>query len=79
MGDVVPFRDPTAPLEGAERDAAIASIRELLPPIVSAAFSVAFDETCRAAAGSRIGLDDAVRLFIEAVRAEVDTRAWDWD
>ena len=71
MSNVIPFRDPYVPVIGEARDKAIAVCQEAAAREVAKAISSAFSACLRACDGCRLGLDDAVRIFVGAVRAEV--------
>ena len=74
MGDVLLFRDRFAPLEGVEREAAVARFREILPAIVAATVNEGFSKACRAALDLRCELsaEEGTRMFIEAFRAQIE-------
>jgi hypothetical protein len=72
MSNVIPFRDPDAPLEGAERDAAIKAYREAAEAIAEHALSKAFSVLARLPNCRRLGCEDAYPLFVEAFRRELD-------
>ena len=69
---VIPFRDPNAPLEGAARETALADYQRILPEIVTHAIGEAFMASCRAAGCGGLGVEDALPLFVAAMRRELE-------
>jgi hypothetical protein len=71
MGSVIPFRDPDAPPEGAERRAAIKAYYKAAEAIAADAVARAFSAASRQPDCRRIDLNDAVPLFVAAFRREL--------
>ena len=69
---VIPFRDPDAPLEGEAREAALALFREGLKAIALQAVCEAFSAACEIPGCGKLSGGDAVSLFIEAMRRQLD-------
>jgi hypothetical protein len=77
MSNVISFPDPCgAALVGKARDKAMAIYREAAANHVEKAMSSAFSACCRISGTAGLGLDDAVYLFCQAVRAEVSKMDW---
>jgi hypothetical protein len=72
--NVIPFRSPDAPAEGAERLAAIrayrAACREVAAETVADAFSAA-SKAAKVPGVRSLGCDDALPLFVAAMRREL--------
>jgi hypothetical protein len=66
------FDDPDAPLEGAEREAAIQAYREAAAVIAAHAIGQAFGAISRMPGCGGLGCEDALPLFVEAFRRELD-------
>jgi hypothetical protein len=71
MGTVIAFRVPDAPLEGAERHAAIAAYWKAAEAIAADTVAKAFSAASRQPDCRRIDLNDAVPLFVAAFRREL--------
>lgn len=76
MSNVIPFRDPDAPLEGAEREAAIQCYREAAAAIAAQTIAKAFSAVSRQPGCRRLGCDDALPLFVAAFRCELRKSAY---
>ena len=72
MGNIVPFRTPDAPIEGAERKAAIKSYWKAAEVVAERTICEAFSKAFRMPGCNRIDLNDAVPLFVAAFRRELD-------
>jgi hypothetical protein len=74
MGDdnVVPFHDPERPLMGKTRAAAIECYREALPEIAARSIGDAFSLTCQLTGCGNLSIEDALPLFVDAFRRELD-------
>ena len=68
---VIPFRDPDAPLEGEEREAALVLYREGLKPIAHRTMCEALRAACKIPGTGKLSMDDAMPLFVEAMRNEL--------
>lgn len=71
MSNVIPFRDPYAPLEGEARDTALATYREYLKATVRDTVGRAFSQSLRLPECRRLGISDATPAFVEAMRDEL--------
>jgi hypothetical protein len=71
MGSVIPFRDPDAPLEGAERKAAIKACWKASEALAAQIVAKAFSALARQPGCQRIGCEDAMPLFVAALRREL--------
>lgn len=69
--DIIPFRDPSAPMEGAARDAALELCREGCRGIAAHAVSRAFSEVCKLPGCEQLSIDDAIQVFVEAMQREL--------
>jgi hypothetical protein len=67
MSNIIPFRDPDAPLDGAERKAYWKAAEAVAAYTVAKAFSAA----CRQPGCGRLGCEDALPLFVTAFRREL--------
>ena len=70
--NVVPFRDPDEPLEGAERRAAIKAYWKAAEAIAEQTIAKAFSAVSRQPGCGRLGCEDALPLFVAAFRRELD-------
>jgi hypothetical protein len=68
---VIPFRDSYAPLIGEARDQALVVHREAAAREVPKAISLAFSACWRTCGTGVLGIEDALRIFVGAVRAEI--------
>jgi len=71
MSNVIPFHDPDAPLEGAERQAAIKAYSKAAERIAVDTIGKAFSTASRQPGCGKLGCDDALPLFVEAFRREL--------
>jgi hypothetical protein len=71
MSKVIPFRDPEAALEGAERKAAIKAYWKAAEAIAAQTVAKAFSAVSRQPGCRRLGIDDALPLFLAAFRREL--------
>lgn len=71
---VLLFRDPTAPLEGANRDAVLARYRDACAIVAEEALGSAFDRACVLASAEKLSVDDAASVFARAVIASLELR-----
>lgn len=75
--NVVPFRDPHAPLEGAERAAALERLRITMPGIAAGAcdqaMRMAWAEIRRLGFG-KLSIEDIVPLIFESLQKEMRRR-----
>lgn len=69
--NIVPFRDPYLPLEGAERLAARRIYRASCAVIAAKIVPQAFTEAAKTPGTRRLGCDDAFPLFVAAMRREL--------
>jgi hypothetical protein len=69
--NVIPFRDPDLPLVGAERLTARRAYRAGCKAIAAAAVAEAFSAAGRVPGIGRLGCDDALPVFVAAMRREL--------
>ena len=69
--NVIPFRYPYLPLEGAERLAARRMYREACKSIASEYVAKAFAASSTTPATGKLGCDDALPVFVAAMRREL--------
>jgi hypothetical protein len=68
---VIPFRDPAAPLEGKSRDAAREACRARLKVIALKAVCDAFSAFCEVPEASQLSVNDTVPMFVAAMREQL--------
>lgn len=71
MDNVIPFKDPCAPVTGTARLKARRAYRAACNAIAVDVVASAFSATARAPGVEGLGVDDAVPLFVAAVRREL--------
>jgi len=69
--NVIPFHDPSLPAEGLERLAARRKYRAGCKAIAASAVSRAFSETTKIPGTKKIGCEDALPVFVAAMRREL--------
>ncbi len=73
--EVIPFRDPAAPLEGEARQAALQLCREACREIAFRTICRAFNEVARTPGCGRLGGSDVLVEFVKAMRRELNRSA----
>jgi hypothetical protein len=71
MASILPFRDPALPLEGAERLAARRVFRASCKAIAAKTVAEAFTKAFKTPGTGKLGCDDALRVFVAAMRREL--------
>lgn len=72
MSNVIPFRDPDAPLEGEARDRALDLYQGGMKKVAGFFVGAAFSASARIPGCVGLGCEDALPAFVDAMRAEVD-------
>jgi hypothetical protein len=65
------FRDPDAPLEGAEREAAVQAYRKAAAAIAAHTVGKAFSVLVTAPGCRGLGCEDVLPLFVQAFSSEI--------
>lgn len=69
--NVIPFRDPSLPAVGIKRIAAIRAYRAGCKEIAAKTVAQAFSAAGRIPGAEKISIDDALPLFVAAMRREL--------
>ncbi len=71
MASIIQFRDPSLPLEGAERLAARRQVPWGCKAIAATAVAQAMSESFKIPGVGKLGADDALPVFVAAMRREL--------